>query len=106
MDYIKLGHTGLDVSPICLGCMSFGTTDADKIVWERVAEVAARHGVPMANIALAGLRHKNAVVAPVIGATKMAHLESAVDSLAVQLTAEEMAYLEEPYVPHQVVGHS
>lgn len=39
MDYIKLGHTGLDVSPICLGCMSFGTADADKIVWERVAEV-------------------------------------------------------------------
>lgn len=80
------------------------TAVADKIVVARVAEVAANHGVPMAHIALAWLRHKNPVVAPVIGATKFSHLESAVESLSVTLTAEDLAYLEEPYVPHPIVG--
>lgn len=80
------------------------TADADKMVVERVAETGANHGVPMAHIALAWLRHKNAVVSPVIGATKMPHLESAVESLSVQLTVEEIAYLEEPYLPHPIVG--
>ncbi|MAU01055.1 MAG: aldo/keto reductase [Anaerolineaceae bacterium] len=80
------------------------TADADKLVVERVAEVAARHGVPMAHIALAWLRYKNPVVAPVIGATKLPHLESAVESLSVTLTAEDVAYLEEPYMPHPIVG--
>jgi aryl-alcohol dehydrogenase-like predicted oxidoreductase len=80
------------------------TADADKMVVARVAEVAANHGVPMAHIALAWMRHKKSVVAPVIGATKIPHLESAVESLAVQLTAEDKAYLEEPYVPHPIVG--
>jgi aryl-alcohol dehydrogenase-like predicted oxidoreductase len=80
------------------------TADADKMVVERVAEVAANHSVPMAHIALAWLRHKNPVVAPVIGATKIAHLESAVESLSVELTAEDIAYLEDPYVPHPIVG--
>ena len=47
---------------------------------------------------------KAPVVAPVIGATKISHLESAVESLSVTLTPEEMTYLEEPYVPHPVVG--
>ncbi|MBK8986235.1 MAG: aldo/keto reductase [Chloroflexi bacterium] len=80
------------------------TAVADKMVVARVAEIAANHGVPMAHIALAWLRHKNPVVAPVIGATKISHLESAVASLSVALTAEDMTYLEEPYVPHPVVG--
>ena len=80
------------------------TADADKMVVARVAEVAEKHGVPRAHIALAWLRHKNAVVAPVIGATKIKHLESAVDSLSIQLTSADMAFLEEPYVPHPVVG--
>ena len=44
------------------------------------------------------------MVAPVIGATKISHLESAVESLSVTLTPEEMTYLEEPYVPHPIVG--
>jgi 1-deoxyxylulose-5-phosphate synthase len=80
------------------------TAAADKMVVERVAEIAANHGVPMAHIALAWLRHKNPVVAPVIGATKLSHLESAVSSLSVRLTPEDIAYLEEPYVPHPLVG--
>ena len=80
------------------------TADSDAIVIERAAELAEKHAVPPAHIALAWMRHKAPVVAPVIGATKISHLESAVESLSVQLTPEEMAYLEEPYVPHPVVG--
>jgi aryl-alcohol dehydrogenase-like predicted oxidoreductase len=80
------------------------TADSDKMVIERVAEVAANHGVPMANVSLAWMLQKEPVVAPVIGATKIPHLESAVDTLSVQLAPEEMVYLEEPYVPHPIVG--
>jgi aryl-alcohol dehydrogenase-like predicted oxidoreductase len=80
------------------------TVEADKSVVQRVAEVAEKHGVPRAHIALAWLLQKEPVVAPVIGATKIPHLESAVQSLSVQLTPEEVGYLEEPYVPHPVVG--
>jgi aryl-alcohol dehydrogenase-like predicted oxidoreductase len=85
--------------------MKYGATEeADKLVVERLAEVAEKHAVPRAHIALAWLLHKDPVVAPVIGATKISHLESAVESLPVQLTPEEIAFMEEPYVPHQVVG--
>ena len=80
------------------------TAEADKQIVDRVAKVAEKHGVPMAHVSLAWLLQIAPVVAPVIGATKIAHLESAVDSLSVQLTPEDVAYLEEPYVPHPVVG--
>jgi len=80
------------------------TAVADKQVVDRVAEVAANHGVPMAHIALAWLRHKSPVVAPIIGATKIQHLESAIESLKVVLTTEEVGFLEEPYLPHALVG--
>jgi aryl-alcohol dehydrogenase-like predicted oxidoreductase len=80
------------------------TAEADKLVVERVAAVAEKHAVPRAHIALAWLLQKEPVVAPVIGATKIPHLESAAESLSVQLTSEEVAYLEEPYVPHPIVG--
>lgn len=80
------------------------TAEADKMVVERVAEIAEKHAAPRTHIALAWLLQKKPVVAPVIGATKIAHLESAVESLSVRLTPEDVAYLEEPYVPHPVVG--
>jgi aryl-alcohol dehydrogenase-like predicted oxidoreductase len=80
------------------------TADSDKLVVERVAEVAEKHSVPRAYISLAWILQKAPVVAPVIGATKILHLESAVESLSVRLTPEEMAYLEELYVPHPLVG--
>ena len=80
------------------------TAGADKMVVERLVEVAEKRGVPRAHIALAWLLQKEPVVAPVVGATKIPHLESAVESLSVQLTPEEVAYLEEPYVPHPIVG--
>ena len=82
------------------------TAEADKRVVERVTEVAEKHGVPRAHVALAWLLQKEPVVAPVIGATKLSHLESAVEAASVKLTPEDVAYLEEPYVPHDVVGHS
>jgi len=80
------------------------TADADRVVVERVAEVAEKHGVPRIHIALAWLLSKETVTSPIIGATKISHLEDAVGSLSVKLTDEEVAFLEEPYVPHAVVG--
>jgi aryl-alcohol dehydrogenase-like predicted oxidoreductase len=80
------------------------TADADKVVVERVAEVAEKHDLPRAHIALAWLMQKRPVVAPIIGTTKIPHLESAVESLPVRLTPDEVAYLEESYVPHPLVG--
>ncbi len=77
---------------------------ADQQVVARLAEVAEKRGVPRAHIALAWLLHKDPVVAPIIGATKLSHLESAVGALSIQLTPEEIAFMEEPYVPHSIVG--
>ncbi len=80
------------------------TAGTDRQVVERVAEVAETHEVLRACIALAWLLQKEPVTAPIIGATKIAHLEDAVGALSVKLTTDEVAYLEEPYVPHPVVG--
>ncbi len=80
------------------------TVDADRRVVERVAEVAAERGVPRAQIALAWVLQKAPVTAPIVGATKMHHLDDAVAALSVRLTAKEIARLEEPYVPHAVQG--
>ncbi len=81
------------------------TADTDRQVVERVAELAEQHGVPRVHIALAWLLQKKPVTAPIIGATKISHLEDAVGALAVTLTADEVKYLEAPYVPHPIVGH-
>lgn len=82
------------------------TADTDRMVVERVAAIAEKHGVPRIHIALAWLLQKEPVTAPIIGATKTSHLEGAVGALSVKLTSEEIAFLEEPYVPHQIVGFS
>ena len=81
------------------------TAETDRSVVERVAEIAEKRGVPRVHIALAWLLQKEPVTAPIIGATKISHLEDAVGALSVKLTQEEVAYLEEPYVPHRIVGH-
>ena len=81
------------------------TAETDRQVVERVAEVAEKHGVPRAHIALAWLLQKEPVTAPIVGATKISHLEEAIGALAVTLTPEEVTYLEEQYVPHRIVGH-
>ncbi|HEU5088842.1 MAG TPA: aldo/keto reductase [Roseiflexaceae bacterium] len=81
------------------------TAETDRQIVERVAEVAEKHAVPRVHIALAWLLQKQPVAAPIVGATKIRHLEDAVGALSVQLSQEDVAYLEAPYVPHPIVGH-
>ena len=78
-------------------------TDFDVV--DRVGEVAGARGVPSAQVALAWLLAKPGVSAPIVGSTKIGHLEDALAAEQLQLSAEEMAALEEPYVPHPVLGH-
>jgi 1-deoxyxylulose-5-phosphate synthase len=80
------------------------TADSDRMVVERVKELAEKRGVPRAQIALAWVLQKEPVTSPIIGATKLSHLGDAVSALEVTLSPEEVAFLEEPYVPHPVVG--
>ncbi len=80
------------------------TENTDRLVVERVAEIAEKQGVTRSQIALAWLLQKEPVAAPIIGATKVSHLEDSVGALSIKLTTEEVTYLEEPYVPHPVVG--
>jgi aryl-alcohol dehydrogenase-like predicted oxidoreductase len=82
------------------------TAEADKLVVERLEKVAGERGVPMAQVALAWLLTKPAITAPIVGATKLHHLEDAVAAVGLKLTAEEVKALEEPYVPHAVLGLS
>jgi len=80
------------------------TADADRKIVERVAEVAAQRGVPRAQVALAWLVQKPFITAPIVGASKLNHLDDAVAALSLKLSTEEIASLEEPYAPHPVVG--
>jgi aryl-alcohol dehydrogenase-like predicted oxidoreductase len=82
------------------------TADADRKVVDRVAEIAAQRGVPRAQAALAWILSKPVVTSPIIGASKPHHLDDAVAALSLQLAPEEIAALEEPYVPHAVAGFS
>jgi 1-deoxyxylulose-5-phosphate synthase len=75
-------------------------------VIDRAAEVASERSVPTAQIALAWLLHKPAVSAPVVGATKVAHLEDALAAEQLSLSPEEIQRLEELYVPHAIAGHA
>jgi aryl-alcohol dehydrogenase (NADP+) len=77
----------------------------DGAVIDRVNEVAKKRGVPSAQIALAWLLAQPAVTAPIVGASKMNHLDDAVKALDIKLDAEELATLAEPYHPHPVLGH-
>jgi len=80
------------------------TAEVDRQIVERLAEVAEKRGASRVHIALAWLLQKEPVTAPIVGATQIRHLEEAVGALSISLTPEEVAYLEEPYVPHRVVG--
>src|SRR5271166_654208 len=80
------------------------TEDADHKVVDRVAQVAAARGIPRAQVALAWLLAKPVITAPIVGATKLEQLDDAVASMNVKLSVDEIATLEEPYVPHAVVG--
>ncbi|HEY6310022.1 MAG TPA: aldo/keto reductase [Streptosporangiaceae bacterium] len=74
-------------------------------VVDRVAEVAAARSVPPAQVALAWLLSRPGVTAPIVGATRLGHISDAVAAAAMTLTEEEMRRLEEPYLPHPVLGH-
>ncbi|MBB5134864.1 aryl-alcohol dehydrogenase-like predicted oxidoreductase [Thermocatellispora tengchongensis] len=80
-------------------------SDLDTPVVDAVHEVAGEHGLPPARIALAWLLAKPAVNAPIVGATKIGHLEDAIAALDVRLSDDDIARLEAPYRPHPVLGH-
>ncbi len=136
MDYVKLGTAGMKVSRICLGMMSYGsqaertwhldeaaaepivkaavdggitffdTADADFDVADRLTQVAAERGAPPAQVALAWLLSRPGVTAPIVGATRLGHITDALAASQLTLTEEEGRRLEQPYVPHPVLGHS
>jgi aryl-alcohol dehydrogenase-like predicted oxidoreductase len=82
------------------------TEDNDRQIASRVQDLAAKRGVPAAQIALAWVLSKSAITAPIVGASKPHHLQDAVAALDVKMTAEEVKGLEELYVPHAVKDHS
>ena len=80
--------------------------EIDFDVVERLTEVANARGVPSAQVALAWLLQRPGVTAPIVGATKLGHLEDALAAERLSLTDDEVASLEEPYVPHAIAGHA
>jgi aryl-alcohol dehydrogenase (NADP+) len=80
--------------------------DADFAVADRVTEIAQKRGVPTAQVSLAWLFYQQGVTAPIIGASKMNHLDDAVQALDLKLSDDELRALAEPYRPHPVLGHA
>ncbi|MBR6939930.1 MAG: aldo/keto reductase, partial [Clostridia bacterium] len=78
------------------------TAEQDSVIINRVAELAGKHGVTMTEISLAWLLTR--ATAPVVGATKMHHIEGAAKAVDFELNEAEIAYLEEPYIPHALAG--
>jgi aryl-alcohol dehydrogenase-like predicted oxidoreductase len=79
--------------------------DVDIEILRRVEETAKRHGVSNAQIALAWVLHRPGISAPIVGASKLRHLDEAIAAAEIKLRAEEIAYLSEPYQPKPVIGH-
>jgi aryl-alcohol dehydrogenase-like predicted oxidoreductase len=78
--------------------------DSDRLIVDQVGVIAAARGVPRAQVALAWLLQKKTVTSPIIGASNPGHLKDAVAALSLKLTADEVAALERPYVPHNISG--
>lgn len=78
--------------------------DSDRLIVDQVSAIAGARGVPRAQVALAWLVQKKGVTSPIVGASKPDHLKDAVAALSLKLTAEEIASLEKPYVPHSISG--
>lgn len=76
--------------------------DKDEVIIRRVIELAEKRYVSMSEISLAWLLTK--VTAPIVGATKLSHIETAVKATELKLSGEEISYLEEPYLPHALSG--
>ncbi|OLP66405.1 L-glyceraldehyde 3-phosphate reductase [Bacillus pumilus] len=83
-----------------------GTQFADEGIIKRVAKLANEYGVSRIQIALSWLLHQKQVTSPIIGATKIHHLEEAYGALSVKLSEDDITFLEELYVPHSIVGHN
>ena len=81
----------------------YGAADFDVV--DRVREVAGERGVPQAQVALAWMLHKPGITAPIVGATKLGHLQDALAAEELDLSEKEIERLEEPYLPHPVLGH-
>lgn len=81
-----------------------GTEAADKKVVDAVTKIAMARGVPHAQVSLAWLLSKPVVISPIVGATKLLHLDDAVEAVSLKLSDEEIKSLEENYIPHRVVG--
>ena len=114
MELVHLGSTGLQISRLCLGCMTYGLPEWREWVLDEAAsrpfirkalDVGTSRGVPPAQVALAWLMSRPGITAPIIGASRPNHLDDAVASLSLILTCEEVAVLEAPYRPRPVVGH-
>jgi aryl-alcohol dehydrogenase-like predicted oxidoreductase len=84
---------------------SLYTPEVDFAVVDRVVEVSAARGVSSAQVALAWLLHKPAVTAPIVGATKVEHIDQAILAEQLSLTQDEISSLEDPYVTHAISGH-
>lgn len=82
------------------------TADKDQLIIDRVGELAEKYQVSRVEVSLAWLFSKPTLAAPVIGATKLSHVETAVKAVDLKLSIEDIQYLEEPYVPHKIVGFS
>jgi 1-deoxyxylulose-5-phosphate synthase len=78
--------------------------DSDRLIVDQLSAIAGAKGVPRAQVALAWLLQKKGVTSPIVGASKPDHLKDAVAALSLKLTAEEIASLEKPYVPHSISG--
>ena len=80
--------------------------DADYAVVDAVSRIATERGVSNAEVALAWLLAQPGVTAPIVGASKLEHIDTAVKAVELKLSKEELAALAKPYVPHAVLGHS
>jgi len=83
----------------------YPSPETDYPVIDRVVELGSERGVPPAQVALAWLLHKPAVTSPIVGATKLPQIQDALAAAELELSDDEIATLEEPYVPHAVAGH-
>lgn len=100
----KSGDTARSKSDGFAHSMYYSDTDFDIV--DRCKEIAEKYGKSSAQIALAWLLHKKGMTAPIIGATKLKHLDEAIDSVDIKLTEEDINYLEERYEPKPIYGHS
>lgn len=97
------GETSKRLSEDSYAQLKYDDTAAqDQVIIDRVAEIAEKRGVTMTEVSLAWLLTK--VTSPVVGATKFHHVDGAANAVDLELTAKELAYLEEPYIPHKLVG--